>query len=238
MSLLIRLVADSKGQLQKFYKGLIVYFIMSALFMSPNWFFGYGIAFGFFFAVISLIIAIYAFNVHKTTGQKLAEYFGYGFLLLFMANLIQASTDTLLYFATNTLTVQTLGILGVYLYMVFMVSGLVTLMFVSLKSDKIRTLWILLAISLLAIWMSRNQIYTFYTISSIFLAFITWHFIENYLHNKQWLTLSVALAFVFLWFSSFHYIISVNHTLFYVIGTILELFAYIMILVNWYLVRK
>ena len=70
------------------------------------------------------------------------------------------------------------------------------------------------------------------------MIFITWHFIKNYMNKKHPNTLLIALAFLFLLFGSFHFLISVDHQLFYAIGHILELFAYLLILLNLYLVRK
>ena len=219
---------------------------MSTIFMSPSWFFGYDILFELFFFIISLIIALYALKVYRTTNQKLAKYFSYGFILITAAYLIQSISNYLVYSKLDSQLCQTANLssvgivdaVGTYAYILLMISGFVVLLFVSLKSDKNRTLWILLAASIIAIMLSKNPIYTFYLLSSIYLAFIAWHFIENYLKNKQAITLTTALAFIFLWFGTFHFLISVNHELFYMIGHILEFFAYIMILVNWYLVKK
>lgn len=214
--------------------------------MSPNWFFGYDVLFELFFFIISLVIAIYALKVYRTTGQKLSQYFGFGFLLVAAAYLVQSVSNYLVYsklnaqicIMANISSVSVVDAIGTYAYMLLMISGFVVLLFVSLKSNKQRTLWILLFASIIAIMLSKNPLYTFYLLSSIYLAFIAWHFIENYLKNRQALTLTVALAFIFLWFGTFHFLISVDHELFYVIGHILGLCAYIMILINWYLVRK
>jgi hypothetical protein len=219
---------------------------MSTIFMSPNWFFGFDIIFELFFFIISLIIALYALKVYRATNQKLAKYFGYGFLLVAVAYFIQSLSNYLVYSKLNAqicqianlASVATVDTIGTYIHMLLMISGFVVLLFVSLKSDKQRTLWILLSTSIIAIILSQNPMYTFYLLSSIYLAFIAWHFVENYLKNKQTMTLTVALAFIFLWFGTFHFLISVNHELFYVIGHILGFFAYIMILMNWYLVKK
>lgn len=193
-----------------------------------------------------MIISLYAFKVYRNTGQKFAKYFGYGFLLISLAYIVELLSNYLVYSRldatictiANLSSTATIDAIGTYAYMLFMISGLVVLLFVSLKSDKQRTLWIILLASLIAIGFSNNEIYVFYLLSSIYLAFIAWHFIENYIKNRQTITLTVALAFIFLGFGAFHFLISVNHELFYVIGTILEFFAYIMILMNWYLVKK
>ncbi len=214
--------------------------------MSLAWFFGYDVIFEMFFLVISLMIALFALKVHRNTGQKLAQYFGYGFLLVSASYATQLLFNFLVFSKLNTqvcqmaqgLSVAALDTLGKYLYMLFMIAGIVLILFVSLKSDKKRTLLILLAASVVAIFLSRNPIYTFYLLSSIYLAFIALHFIEHYLKNRQTKTLLVALAFVFLCFGTFHFLISVNHEVFYVIGQVLNFVAYLMILMNWRLLGK
>lgn len=219
---------------------------MSTTFMSPDWFFGYDVIFQLFFFIISLVISLYALKVHRATGQKLSKYFGYGFLLIALSYLVQSISNYLvlsklnaqLCTMVNLASVSTVDAIGTYAYMLLMLSGFVMLLFVSLKTDKLRTLFILLFVSIAAVMLSNNQLYTFYLLSSIYLAFIAWNFVKNYLKNKQAITLTVALAFIFLWFGTFHFLISVDHALFYVIGHILDFCAYIMILINWYLVRK
>ncbi|HIH31829.1 TPA: hypothetical protein HA235_03915 [Candidatus Woesearchaeota archaeon] len=219
---------------------------MSTILMSPDWFFGYDVLFELFFFIISLAIAFYALKVYHATSQKLAQYFGFGFLLVASSYLVQSISNYLVYsklnaqicIMANVSSVSVVDAIGTYAYMLLMISGFTVLLFVSLKSDKMRTLWILLSVSIIAIMLSKNPLYTFYLLSSIYLAFIAWNFVENYLKNKQAMTLTVALAFIFLWFGTFHFLISVDHELFYVIGHILGLCAYIMILINWYLVRK
>ncbi|MFA5796413.1 MAG: hypothetical protein WC916_00060 [Candidatus Woesearchaeota archaeon] len=219
---------------------------MSTIFLSPEWFFKYNILFEIFFLIISLIIATFALKVYRTTGQKLAKYFGYGFLLISIAFLTQSVStffvltkiNTQLCAAMQASSVASIDAAGTYLYMGFMIAGIVTILFVSLKSNTTRTLWLLLAASLIAIALSRNPIYTFYLLASIYLAFITGHFIAYYLKNKKIKTLLVALAFLFLWFGTFHFLISVNREIFYVIGYVLELIAYLLILSNWIILRK
>jgi hypothetical protein len=48
----------------------------------------------------------------------------------------------------------------------------------------------------------------------------------------------VVLAFTFLLFGSLHYLLSVDHAIYYVIGHVLELFAYLCILANLIMVLR
>ena len=185
-------------------------------------------------------------KVYRATSQRLAQYFGYGFLLVAVAYLFQSVFNFLVYSKLNTQVCQIANLssvsivdtIGFYGYMLLMISGLAVLLFVSLKSEVKRTLLFLFIISVIGIISSKKPLYTFYVLSSIYLLFISWHFIENYFKHRKAITLSSALAFIFLFFGAFHFLISVNHEVYYVIGHILSFFAYLMILINWYLVRK
>jgi hypothetical protein len=75
-------------------------------------------------------------------------------------------------------------------------------------------------------------LYVFYMVSSILLIFILIQLIANYMKNKQARQLFVIVGFAFLLFGRAHFVLAVNHSLFYAIGHILELFAYALILAN------
>jgi hypothetical protein len=122
--------------------------------------------------------------------------------------------------------------------MLFFLLGIVILVFMVLKSPTKIMLWLLIAITLIAMIFSNNPFLTYYLLSTVYLAIITWHYVGNFLAHEQTKTLLVALAFLLLFFGSFHYFLSVNHELFYVIGHFLELIAYILILTNFYWVLK
>jgi len=128
--------------------------------------------------------------------------------------------------------------LGLLIHVFFMTLGLSILAYTTFKSPSVSNLGLIMSLSVLGVFASINKLYMFYLITTILLIFITWHFIKNYLRNKRTNTLLIAIAFTFLLFGSFHFLISVDHQLFYVIGHILELFAYLLILINLYLVKK
>jgi hypothetical protein len=111
--------------------------------MSPDWFLGYDVIFELFFFIISLAIALYALKVYRNTNQKLAQYFGYGFLLVAAAYIAQSISNYLVYSKLNTQicvvanlsSTSIVDAIGTYAYMLLMIAGLVVLLFVSLKSD-------------------------------------------------------------------------------------------------------
>jgi len=194
--------------------------------MALSWFVAYDFLFQIIFAVASFIIALFAFKLYKSSAQKQVCLLGCSFLLISLAYLALSLFRLLL---NNTF---------LYVHIVLFMTGLAILLFMTLKTDKLSVFFVIVAITLLIFLFSINTLMTYYLVSAIFLAIISWHYILNFLSNRQTKTLLVALAFILLFFGSFHFFMSVNHELFYVIGHFLELAAYLFILTNLYLVLK
>ncbi len=219
---------------------------MPTLYLSPQWFYGYDIILEAIFAIISLAIALFAFWIYQASGQKPAKFLGLSFLLISLAYVVQSVFNYLILSRQNSLVCQAiqlssvadLDFIGWFAHVVLMLGGYIILVYMAWKPSRSRTIWLLLAITLIALVYSSNMLMTYYLVGAIYLAIISWHYIEHFLANKQTKSLLVALAFVFLFFGSFHFFLSVNHELFYILGQFLELLAYCLILTNLYLVLK
>lgn len=213
---------------------------------SPSWFYGYDVALELFFAIISIVVAGLAFRIYKKTSQRNVALFGTSFLFIGVSYFIQSIINFLILSKLNehvcrAIKIQSISAfnnVGLLVHVLFMTIGLSVLVYLTCKQEKIRMLLLLILISVFGIFLSKNLLYTFYLFSTMFLILISWHFISNYLKNKKPQTLLIAIAFLFLLFGNFHFLVSVNHQLFYVLGHILELIAYILILLNYYLVLK
>ena len=214
--------------------------------LSPLWFYGYGVGLELGFAFISLIVALFAFRVYRRTSQRYVKLFGISFLLISISYFVQSIFNFLIIKKLNEpisrmmklYSVVTFDNLGMITHIIFMTLGLAILAYITFKEKKYRLLWLLIVSPLLAIFFSRNMLYIFYLFASIYLIFIEWHFITNYIKNKKTTTLLIAIAFLLLLFGNFHFLFGVNHQLFYVLGHIFELVAYLLILTNFYLVLK
>ena len=214
--------------------------------LSPDWFFGWDVVLELSFAIITMIVAFFALQVFRSTSQRQVKLLGISFLFFSASYFIQSVFNFLVFSEANEMVCSALNInsiamfnlLGIYTHILFMTLGLVILVYMTFKTDKKRILWLLISTSILAILLSQNTLYLYFLFASIYLLFISWHFILNYFENKQKKTLLTATAFLFLLFGNIHFIFSVNHQLFYVIGHFLELVAYILILANLFLVLR
>jgi formate hydrogenlyase subunit 3/multisubunit Na+/H+ antiporter MnhD subunit len=219
---------------------------MANLYLVPDWFFGFDIIFELAFAIITLIVALYAFKVYRLSEQNQSKLFGWAFIFFSISYFIQSLLNFVIISKLSeticdVIKLQSVTILnawGISIHMILLIIGLVTLAYMTLKINNPKAYSLVLLISLFSIILSLNKIYWFYFLSSILLIFIVIHYTQNYLKNKQSKTLLVLMAFLFLLFGHIHFIFAVNHALFYVIGHFLELIAYILILINLLLVLK
>jgi hypothetical protein len=219
---------------------------MTNPFIIPSWFFNYGIIFTLAFAIITLAVGLFAFKIYKLSEQKSAKLFGISFIFISLHYFIQSFLNfsivsTLNQNICNVMKIEninTLSVLGAYSHMFLFVIGLATLTYMTLKVKNKTVFALILALPLVSIIFSLNKLYLFYAMASIFLIFISIHYLKNYLKNRQVKTLFILIAFIFLLFGNLHFLVSVNHGVYYVIGHFLELVAYILILLNFILVLK
>jgi hypothetical protein len=98
--------------------------------------------------------------------------------------------------------------------------------------------WLLLITSVLTIYFGSNPLLMFFILSSIFLVFIAYYFMQNYFKHKQAKTLLIGLAFLSLLLGQIQFIFLSHRYLFYIIGNILQFIGYLLILWNFLLLRK
>ena len=68
---------------------------------SPSWFFGYDVALEFAFAVISITVAILAFQIYKKTLRKQIRIFGISFLFISISYFMQSVLNYLIITKAN-----------------------------------------------------------------------------------------------------------------------------------------
>jgi hypothetical protein len=206
----------------------------------PRWFFGYDIMLEVVFAVITLLVAFYAWKFYRLSGKKDLRLLSLGFLFISLSyfalsaanfEIITSLTDT----GCKVCRIEGLRLAHVYviyLFMVFAITGWTALTYMVLRLKSPKTFVLLLLLGLLTLFISPHVLYVFYMVSSLLLIFILIQLITNYVKYKHSKQLLVIIAFGFLLFGRAHFVVSVNHSLFYVIGHILELIAYALILAN------
>ncbi len=205
----------------------------------PHWFSGYNAILEMIFFIITLLVGAYALKIYKLSGQRQSKLFGISFLMISAAYLAQSILNFAARYSmsegcsTQSMTkIHVLGNLGIYAHMILFMAGLVTLAYMTLKIKDFKAYALFLAVILAVLLLSSNELYFFYALSSILLIYISFYYLRNYLRSRKISALIVFAAFLFLLFSSIHFIFSLDHGVFYVAGHLLEFVAYTLILVN------
>ncbi len=158
--------------------------MVESLYFVPAWFFNIDILLGVLFILVTSFVAGYSFKIYKVTRERNFQLFGFAFSLLSLSYLIRIMLNIFL----TTVAQGPRGILLllfgltraseiiIYIYVLLFVLGYLTLAYTSLRSRS-KTVYIMLAaLSILAVLVTEYKSLTFYFISSMFLAFISYHY--------------------------------------------------------------
>lgn len=216
------------------------------IFNAPDWFIGYDVFLELAFAVITLIVSLYAFKVYRIAEHKRTELFGIAFLLISISYFLQSFLNMAILSnfnnnicsALNINNLISLNYVEFHIHIVFFLLGLLTLAYMTLKISSKKAYILMATMLFLTVFLSPDHLIAFYFLSTVLLLFISIQYLLNYINNREHKTLLVLLGFLFLLFGSIHFLLSVNHAIFYVISHILELVAYTLILINLILVVK
>ena len=220
---------------------------MTNIYLSPEWFDPFSIIFEAFFFIVTLLLAIIAFRVRKSTGERSAGLFAWSFLMIAISYFCQSLFNFLVLSnlkqsicGSNLYSLAIFDAIGTYLQILFMMVGLSGLLYLTLHTQKKRVLMLLILVSLSFMYLSNNLIRAYFFLSLLYLVFISWHFYEHYLARKDTKTLVVATAFTLLILSRLvlSFVWRQDNDAAFVLAYFLELAAYLAILANFYLVFK
>jgi hypothetical protein len=219
---------------------------MAYMFVTPEWFFVYGIILEIFFAVITFFVSMYAYKIYKLTEERQLKIFSIAFLFIAVAYVVQAIMNILIYAkldddVANIVKLQAVylfTLLGTYMHALLFITGLIILAYFTLKIKSVRTLILLIVLAILGVIFSTNKVFTFYVLASVLLLFTVIYYFNNYINNKKTNTLLVLIAMIFLFFATLHFMFAIQHEIYYVLGHILEFIGYLLILIDLILILQ
>jgi hypothetical protein len=228
---------------------------MYQLFNTPIWFNGYDLVFEFLAVIITLMIARYGWKVYKYTHEKKQFYLSLAFLSIGLGLLIKIGTYAILYYAHLRTKIGVVvglvaptrvnGILfsdllyrtAFFGYMFMFLSAVLLLFLISQKSrDRLKKLYELSQIALFAylialIALVANFYYfIFYLTATVILSLTVLNYYKNYLNNNNINTLKIMFSFLILMIANIFFVCVLFNNLFYVLGEIFTLLAFLMLL--------
>jgi hypothetical protein len=217
---------------------------MAHIFLYPQWFFAYSIIMQVFFAVITLIISFFSFRIYRFTEAKNLRTFGAAFFFIAIAYIVQAIVNLLilqkldddLSIIINLKNVFLINLFGLYLHALFYVTGLLLLLYTTLKIDNWQIFLILFAVIIITIFFSTHKLFMFYVMSTLLWLFIVLYYFMYYLTHKRMNNLLVLLGLFLLFVSTVYFTFALNKETYYVVGHIIEIVAYGLLLTNLYMI--
>jgi hypothetical protein len=219
---------------------------MVELYIVPSWFNGYDMWIEFAFALVTLLVSIYAFRVYKLSKQNQSKLFGIGFALISASYFIQSLLNWVIDEGLEheiSITLKTgsiffLNDLGIYSHIILFGLGLITLTYMTFKVKSAKIYSFMVIILGLSFLFSSNPLFAFYILSCILLVYVCLHYFMNYIKHRQNGALMIFISFVLLLFGGIHFIFSITHSIYYVLAHLLGLAAYMIILINLFLIVK
>jgi len=220
---------------------------MAEIYIVPSWFFGVNIALEILFGIITFLLAAYAFKLYNLSNEKEIKILGYSFsfisLSYFIVSIVNfiflsiSQNNTRLLMLEEIINLKNTLILT---YLLFLIIGYVTLLYITFHKKTSKTYLIILATTLIGVFFSKNLILTIYLFIALFLFFISYHYLMRCIKNKNEKTFMIFLGFASLFLSALSLIFVSKYHVgnAYVFSHIFDFIGYTLILLSLLFVLK
>ncbi|MGV8141951.1 MAG: hypothetical protein ACP5NW_05920 [Candidatus Woesearchaeota archaeon] len=219
---------------------------MSHVFIAPEWFFGYDIALEFIFAVVTMLVSYYAWKIHKATDERNIRLFSLAFLFISISYIVQCVLNLIILDhledevvgLVNLQSIYHLSLFGLYFHAILFLIGILLLTYIALKIYSLQTFILLFLLVFSSLYFSPYKTFMLYLLSTVLLGFIVYYYVVNYWKNRKKTTLLVMIAMILLFASYLHFMFAMENPVCYVLGHVLELFAYLLVLANLLMILR
>jgi hypothetical protein len=220
---------------------------MSNLFVTPQWFYGYDVALELIFAVVTLLVSFFAWKIFKVTGERNIRLFSLAFLFISLSYIIQSMLNFIILeqlednisALINLQSVYLLNLFGIYMHAILFLIGILLLAYVALKIHSFQTFVLLFILVFTSLYFTPYNTYMLYLLSTVLLGFIVYYYLANYWASRKPTALMVLISMILLFVAYLHFIFAMDdNMLYYMIGHILELLAYLLVFVTLWIILR
>jgi hypothetical protein len=191
------------------------------------------------FGIITLFLAIYSFRIYNLSSIRSSWLYGIGFLLLSISYFLRSGFNYFLFSQISSWK-EPLSLIGLPIglsilsvaFLCFFLAGLTTIAYTVFKLPNRKVYSLILALGIIPIVLSTNMFISLFIASAIILFAVSCAYFEEYVKNKNKITLLILLAFSFLFLSSICFIISPVGLIFYFFAHLFELASYVLIFIS------
>ena len=200
--------------------------------------------------IVSLIISYQSRKIYKLIQEKRYNFFAWAFLsvaISFVFKIISNLTIVHRFYIQNVNFVaviarefqemQIIQFFSFILYKVLFITGLLTLFFITTKTEDKEKIFLYIYFGIIAIFLSIYVNFIFHLTVAIILLFLTEYFYHNYKKFKTRNSYLVFLAFLVITISQILFIFSDLNPFIYLLDEILLLSGFIIFLINQFLIK-
>lgn len=220
--------------------------MVETLYLVPTWFYQIDILLGLLFSIITAFVALYAIKIYKITDEKEFKLFGISFILISLSYLIRICLNSLLTIAFKSkiflaLTISQFNIIhqaSVITYILLFLIGYLTLAYTTLKINNTWAYFLILIPTIIAIITCTNKALTIYLLAASFLLVMCVSYMDRLIRKKEKKVKAITFAITMLLISNIIFMFITKYSFYqgYIISSILDLIAYLVIATNLFLI--
>ncbi len=198
------------------------------------------------FAVITLLVSFYAWKIFKITEERNVRLFSLAFLFIALSYITQSVLNFIILtrldddvcMLINLRDVYLLNLFGLYMHAILFLIGILLLAYVALKIHSFPTFVLMFFLIFTSLYFTPYKTFMLYLLSTVLLGFIVYYYLVNYWNNRKTTTLLVLISMILLFVAYLHFIFAMNNILYYIIGHILELLAYLIVFITLLIILR
>ncbi|MGE0793115.1 MAG: hypothetical protein AB7V77_02980 [Candidatus Woesearchaeota archaeon] len=216
--------------------------------VKPSWFMGMDVSLEFLFAIITIMIAFFAYKAYKLVKQREVLFFSLAFLSISIAYLQQVifnvaqiyglSSSSLAPIVGSVAYHLNLGFFVALIHIILFTIGLSILVYLTIPKRNKKIFVVISGLSLIALITSFNIMFTSFLINSLLLMAITLNYYQLLNKKKTKSALYNYLGFGAIFLGQVQLAVVTQFSFFYVAGHIVTFLGYILLLLNLYDVIK
>ena len=216
---------------------------------TPSWFSGMAISLELLFAIVTMLIALFAYRAYKVVQERDVLLFGIAFFSIGLGylqeviynasqlfSLTRYSLSPIIGPVANTMNI---GFMVALIHMITFIFGLSLLVYLILPRRNKKLFVIIAGLGLIGLFTSSNIVLTFFLINSLMLLALTLHYYQLFLKKNSKSSLYNFIGFGSIFLGQLQLAIATQEfSTLYIASHITTLFGFILLLLNLFRVMR
>ncbi len=217
---------------------------MVNIYVIPTWFFSYDIILNLIFGLITFAVGYAAWKIYELIDDPTSRTFSIGFMFITFSYWLHALFSGILFTKLKFQGVIPLSSYDFFssganfFHIILFLLGAITLVYMTLQKRSKRLYALLCALTFIPVVFAQYNLYLFHVYAAILLGYVFYHYIQQYREQNHKPKTLVLIAFGILFLNNVNFILATNSGTYYIVSDIVNLVAYILILISLIRVRR